>query len=336
MKPSTYLKKLLKVDVSPDSPYSEIEIGLSNLKKIVRSTSQKEVIRGGVRKMFLLFHSKNWIAKSLALRYLAKISKHVDEADTNILHMFYSTDPRINDLAVKYVDIFSRFFKDNDIIFYHVHRSKSKYRKGAIQALISQSPRYRAYEKDCEAGNDLDLFENIRRNVPEEYFGRLALPKLVELSSMYPCLIKYFKFTRKFLMEEVRKTGRYPPHVLRRLETLLEIETGGETMWDEFLRCLRCMRHGRFERSIKMLERLLNLEISKEYKIIFYIFRRKMAECLGSINEMNKKNPQILISSRFEAEISGVSRNGVYRILLKFFKDGRKCMSIDGKKTEDA
>lgn len=335
MRPSRHLKKLLKIDISPDSSYSEIEIGLSNLKRIVKSTSQKEVIRGGVRKMALLFHSKSWIAKSLALRYFSKINKYVDEVDTNILHMFYSTDPRINDLAVKYVDIFSRFFKDNDIVFYHVYRSRSKYRKGAMKALISQSPRYRPFEKDCEAEDDLDLFENVRRNAPEEYFGRLSLPKLVRLSSAYPCLIKYFKFTEKFLMEEVRKVDRYPPNILRRLEMILRIGRKGETMWDEFLRCSRWMGRGKFDRSVRVLKRLQNLEISKEYKIIFGIFVRKMMSCLSSGNETDVKSLCPVISGRFEAELSGISQNRVYRVLRRLFRNGMKWMDTGDRKAKN-
>ncbi|AFN82817.1 hypothetical protein EROM_040490 [Encephalitozoon romaleae SJ-2008] len=336
MKPSRCLKKLLKIDISPDSSYSEIEIGLYNLKRIVKSTSQKEVVRGGVRKMALLFHSKNWIARSLALKYFSKINKYVDEVDTNILHMFYSTDPRINDLAVKYVDIFSRFFKDNDTVFYHVYRSRSKYRRGAMKSLISQSPRYRPYEKDCEGeDDDLDLFKNIRRNTAEEYFGRLALPKLVRLSSTYPCLIKYFKFTEKFLMEEVRKADRYPPDMLRRLEMILGIEKEGRTMWDEFMKCSRWMEHGKFDRSVRVLKRLQNLDISKEYKIIFGIFARKMMFCLGLGNEMSVESLRPVISGHFEAELSGISQNGVYRVLRRLFKNGMKRMDTGDRKTKN-
>ncbi|CAD25241.1 hypothetical protein [Encephalitozoon cuniculi GB-M1] len=328
MRPNTHLKKLLKIDVSPDSSYPDIEIALSNLRRIIKSASQKEVIRGGVRKMILLFHSKNRTAKSLALKYLSKVNRHVDEIDTNILYMFYSTDPRINDLAVRYVHVFSRFFKDNDIVFYHVYRSDSKYRKDAMRALISQSPKYRVYEKECGTEGDLDLFGNVRRSTPEEYFGRLALPKLVVLASTYPCLVKYFKFTKKFLMEEVHKDSRYPPGVLRRLRALLGAEKGRDTMWDEFLKCLGWMKHGRFGQCVPVLKNLSSLEISREYKTIFNVFVRKMLPYLSSKPEGEKK-PQMFISSSFEIELSGLSRNGVYRVLLRLFKHGAK--HVDGR-----
>lgn len=334
MKPNTHLKKLLKIDISPDSSYSDIEVGLSNLKRIIKSTSQKEVIRGGIRKMGQLFHAKNRIAKSLALKYLEKVSKHVEEVDTNILHMFYSTDPRISDLAVRYVCVFSRFFKNNDIVFYYVYRTKSKYRRDALQALILQSPRYRAYEKDFGVG-DLDLFENVRRNAPEEYFGRLALPKLVELSSMYPCLVRYFKFTRKFLGEELEKRDRYSQGVLHRLGKILGVEERRETMWDEFLVCLAWMKHGRFDKSIRVLERLCSLEISKEYKIIFEVFIRKMSRRLDSRDGTARKRAQITISSSFEIELCGLSQNSVYKMLFRLFKDGVKYVDSKSRKAKN-
>ena len=70
----------------------------------------------------------------------------------------------------------------------------------------------------CE---NLDLFGNVNTSVPDEYFGRLKLPELVELASTYPCLVKYFKFTNEFLVGEANKTERYHPNKLARLRGML-------------------------------------------------------------------------------------------------------------------
>lgn len=322
MKPSADLKRLLRVDVSPDSPYSELEVGLATLERIVKSTSQREVVVGGVRKMFGLFHSKSRVAKLVVLRYLSRVRRYVDRVDTNILHMFYSTDARVNDLAVRYVRTFSRFFRDNDVVFYHVYMTKSRYRKGAMRALIRRSPRYRVYEGECVAGNDMDVVQNVRGCMPEEYFGRLPLPKLVELASVYPCLVRYFKFTGKFLAEEAGKAGRYSSDTRRRLCRILGIEQEPRTMWDAFVWVFGCLRRGRFEKASGVFCRLSGLGISSEYKVVFDIFARLMSECVNGDGDEGAAEARI--SHSFEAELSGVSRNMVYKVLVQAFRRGMR------------
>lgn len=333
MRPNVYLKRLLKVSISPDSSYSDIEIGLSTLTRIVRSTSRKEVVRGATKKMLGLFYSRDIATKTLALRHLSKVSRHVEEVDTNIVHMFYSTDERITDLGVRFVDVFSRFFCNNDVVFYYVYRSRSKYREKAMRALMRCSPRYLSYGGEMGVWDDLELFENIRTCVAEEYFGRLELSKLVELASMYPCLVKYFKFTDDFLREEMGKTERYGPVVINRLGRILG-ECGGEgTRWDDFLLCLKYMRRGKFERSLAILRDLQGLGIDSKYRAIFRVVVRKVSVFLGT-DVGGNDGAKFVISTSFEAKLHGLGRNRVYRTLCKAFKEGIVSNSVQSTMLE--
>lgn len=335
MKPNSHLRRLLKVNISSDSSYSEIEIGLSNLKRIVRSTSRKDVARGAIKKMLSLFYFSGKTAKGLALSYLSRVSKYVEEVDTNILHMFYSTDEKINSMGVRFVWIFSRFFRNNDVIFYHIYRSKSRHREKAMRSLISCSERYHTYGREMLVSDDLDLFGNLETNTPEEYFGRLSLPKLVELASVYPCLIKYFKFTSKFLVGEACKADRYDAAVLDRLERILSISRKEDTKWNTFLCCLKRLKHGNLDKALAILKDLCKLEISRKYKIIFSVFIRQLSEHLGMkdmdnymIHDINGKVSRFSVSASFEAKLCGLAQNKVYKVLKKLLKVGLEHSSL--------
>lgn len=313
MKPNAHLKRLLAADVSPEQPYSELEIGMSSLKKLVKTAPQREIVRGAVRKMLAAFYSRNRLLKELSLRYLSKVRRHVEEIDTDITHMFYSTDERINNLGVRFVGLFPRFFCNNDVVFYHVYRSRSRYRRKALQALAEVSPRYMEFAGN--AHGDLDLFENLKTEAPDEYFGRLALPRLVELASLYPCLVKYFKLTDQFLADEAKKTDRYCPRTLRRLRRMLDIDDGC-TMWNQFLVCMKSLRRGKLRRALAILKRLSALDISSRHRIIFSVVGRRISRRLGA-NMDDGDRTKYALSTSLEIKMHGLARNGVYRALLR-------------------
>ena len=323
MKPNVHLKKILAVDVSNDLPYAKAEICLFNIARLVRRAKERDVRMCGVRKMCGLLHSKDRMVKLLALRHLERICEHVDEIDAHVLHMFYSTDRMINDIVVRYVGVFSRFFKDNDAVFYHVCKSESKYRKMAMQALIEQSCRYRRYEEGLNGDNErMEMIDEVFRNAPEEYFGKCSLRELVMLAVRYPCLVKYFKFSREFLLNELKNRDKYTRSALRKMKDVFGAEDCVSTEWDKFWKIVRLMRDGDFGSAIRMLSEMSKLGISRKFKAMFLMYVRRMMNVMGMHDDK-----EVVICDEFEMQVYGMKCNGVYRMMNRVFKKGMRRMN---------
>jgi len=323
MKPNVHLKKILAVDVSVELSYAKAEICLFNIARVVRRARERDVRMCGVRKMYGLLHSKDRMVKLLALKHLERICKHVDEIDTHVLHMFYSTDSVINDIVVRYVGVFSRFFKDNDAVFYHVYKSTSKYRSMAMRALIVQSCRYGRYREGLEeASGQLGVIDGVFRNAPEEYFGRCSLRELVMLAVRYPCLVKYLKFSNEFLLDELRNRDRYARGALCRMKEVLGVKEHAGTEWSKFWRSVRLMRNGDFRSAVEVLSEMSRLCISAKFKTMFLVYVRRMLDAMG-----RQDDREIVICDEFEAQVYGMKCNAVYRMMNKMFEKGMQRMN---------
>jgi hypothetical protein len=324
MKPSSHLRRLLRIEIPPDSSYGHMEISLQRLVDIVKSTAEREIRSGAVRKILGLFHSRGKQGKRLSLRYLSKIKKYVMEIETDIAPLFYSNDEEINAMGLMYIAMFPRFFAENDVVFYHVYRSRNKCRRRAMAALLSCSSKYRSLAGDAGVWKDVDLVNNLRTLSPDEYFGSLELSRLVELTALYPCLAVYFRFTSGFLSNEVRK-GSYSDAVVRRIERLVGEEKEEPFYWKRFVLSLRCLSTGRYEEAQRIFEELSSLDISYKYRAIFRHFKDAVRGHAAGTS--TPEDVHYFLSSSFELKLYGLKENKVYGLLRSLLSRSRRARS---------
>jgi hypothetical protein len=320
MRPSIHLRRLLRIDISPETPYARMELSLQRLVAIIKSTGQAEVRKGAIRKILGLFQSKGKQGKMLSLKYLSRVRRYVKEADTSILPLFYSNDEELNALGLRYVAMLPEAFAGNDVVFYHVYRCKNRYRRRAMAALLSCSSKYRSFGGDTKIWRDLDLVNNLRTSSADEYFGGLELSRLVELAALYPCLGTYFKFTSAFLSTEVRRGG-YSTAVVHAIRRLVGESEAKPFYWRRFVLGLKCVSRCRYARAGAIFQELSGLDISTKYKIIFGHFGEKMGELMdGSVEQKEAASsmhhpPGLSPSPAFNVRLYGLREEKLYKLL---------------------
>lgn len=123
------VKTLSKLIFTNKESFSSTKIKLYKLQKFILTTNCQELVNCAFNKLFEVFINKNKYIKKECITIFKKINKRIENIDNvSIIRMFYLNDFEIHKLLLKFIFVFYRYFKNDEIALFYVMKSRHKYK----------------------------------------------------------------------------------------------------------------------------------------------------------------------------------------------------------------
>lgn len=205
------VKTLSKITFTNKESFSSTKIKLYKIKNFILTTSSQELINCAFDKLFDVFLNKNKYIKKECIPIFKKINNRIENINNiNIVRMFYVNDFEIHKIALKFIYIFYRFFKNDEIALFYIMKSKNKYKQRILNKfdykLNSLYIKNEKFNKENTDNNNsrkndsinvklLEYVESLKNNRITKFFKTRGIKKLDESDIFkYKSIIKKFAF----------------------------------------------------------------------------------------------------------------------------------------------